>query len=1293
MKFKNALAMTMIASALQVPVNAKTVANSIFPKLQVKEERSLWDNMMGFLKGNISSANRISVAKVGFGYNSDEDSFKHPCMEIKDNQINSNEFSEEEMRNGVGAGGSLQLGTGVIGRAEGRVKVEIETGQSSIANTMGIDGSGRIDLASVKGSGALNILKLSHSDEKTLTFVLTGDFVSGNKILPSNATFIPRTYMQMQGDAKKFMEQCGDEVVKEIQLGGKLVIALKMQFSSSKIKDDFQAKLKAEINASGVEVELNGAFKELSNTYREHTKMTITAHQIGGYPHKLFEILKGEDSVDNKMLHAKSDEDKPSASSALIKCSAGDFSSCYRSMGRFMHYAGSSFVEQISKNPAILNYVTESSFSDKFFVGENPFNETPNNIALKNFFATSLKKTKKIVGKLAQIDALIDPPRGLRVTNDQKKNYQKIEKYLTGQLLYLADQSKSCMMDPAGCRSNMANVNDNISMIVNSEIFALNPVSFAQYCDMAGKDFSIFEVDSSTKNAINDSFEFMDRWIQYHASNDRRNSDGDSISPSTEYKELLDRIYKKDGSGNKLSSSKFDVDYCAKLEDFFSSKKEINLDFNKINVNHKAKFLKDPTDKSFYSIRTIAPFYYLENLVKLNVAGHSVENLILATKHYKHIKTTFLGTTGEGKFSIGFEKKNAYSYFDKLISLDLSRNEEFYDLSNIGYMQNLESLNISETDMNVNGFNALSLGEVYPEAREANSEGRLVVRPVKILAYGVSRSIIPQNNDATNWLEARVHFSPSSKDYVFVYKNEIFDDYVEDSADNFNFKMPVFAYGKDFDQFLILGKAITLTVNDDRDFEEAYQNEFTSKFVNHFGGTTLSLKNGMSFIFGGVKKQTNLTSDGFRNSSWAWFTPQKDVANEIGGKYLTRVKIDSEGSIVAVDNIINKSIFKLVDAKSIDLSANDGQKNTFAILGGIKNVKWRSLKQVDHEKIKAKVLKNIAASEFTKIEDVYDVNKVKIPVIKENTVMRILKVEGENKLINIDKLGVPMPYDAAILVNKYSIETSEDVYTTRYEIIISGGIVNGKTLTSNMMYRIELIDGKYEIISDGALKSLSNEGRAGHKIVKIEQGDEERYLAIGGYEANGVALDNVEMFNKNTNGLVPGLKMRQARSNFEIVKFNDKFIIVGGVKKNLLASRSEADWAAFYNQPVGSDYTFKDFNVDLYCKDIKYVPKKNDGQEKYSLMFEVSNVCLSDIEYLEVKLKDAGTDSTKPLIKKMIFGQDEESTAFGSVLATKISMEPDTQESGTRDHSRLLLGGLGLDDSGSNVTDTIFVGK
>jgi len=1268
MNFKYALAALMIASSIQAPVNAKVIATSLYPKIKVQEERSIFDRFMGFMKsGSVPASDRVEVAELGFGYNSDQDRFLLSCMNINESDFVESERTEEEVRNGNGEDRRISDDNGTIGHTTGNIKIEIETGQSVLANTLGIDGSGRMDLSTVQGEGSLEILKMSETDDKTLNFVLSGSFVTGNKVLKNGVKFKSEIYRQIGiegGDlteqAKKFAKQCGNEVVTQVQLGGKLVIALNMKFSSSKIKKDFKAALQADIDASGISVSFDGKFKELSKKYNQHTKMTLRAYQIGGEPHKLFEILNNPTEV---QTFRKEGEDKPSSASALINCSAGDFSSCYASMGRFMDYAGTSFVTQITNKPAILNYVTESAFFNKFYKdGVNPFTESIENITLQQFFSESLRNSKKIVGDLAKLDALITPPVGLRVTDQQKVNYEKTQKYLKDKLMHIANQAKKCMKDNTGCTSYMKNMNDSeVGNTIPTKFFHLKPISFAQYCDVAGQKLPIFNTGDIEIDAIDDTFEFLDRWVKYNA-----------YLGVEEYVKLLDRLYKKTDNDTINESSKFDSQYCESLERFFKSKKRLNFDFKQIEDEKINEFQKSD---GFYLIRTMAPFYYLKNVTDFNISSHNIEDLGLGFDHYKNVETQVKDDAGKAYFKIKFAEKNAYRYFERLLSLDLSLNENLVTLENIGYMQNLADLNISRTGIDADGFKYV-VSQKLPQALEANEEGNVSLSPTKVLAYGIEL----KPKDVPTSLERVVHFSQSEKEYVFRSKGNIFST-VDDVDQSLSFKMPVITFGENLDQYLILGKSVGLSLDDSHYFEETYFSDETPlerKFLNHFGLTSISLTNGDKFVFGGVKKTVNTSSDGYRKSDWSWFTKEAALKTEVAGKTLTSVKIgynDDLGSVevASLKSYKKSSRFNVVDAKTIDLSGNKGHENTFAIFGGHFPVTWEKVKDAQAAKLQSQILRNIDASDFKDISKVYDVNKVKTPVIKSNDDLHVVDISKDGKRTLIKSFGIFVPFDAAVLVQEYKSEVDEDVYEKSYKVIVSGGIHHEKALTTNAVYHVKLVSNKYKVKRAGTLKGLSDGGRAGHKIVNIGgAANEERYLAIGGYQSNGIALDNVDMFSKESSGPIPGLKMNQARANFEIFEYNKRFVITGGVKKNLLVSRSKSDWAAFYNEAVGSDYTFSDHNTDLYCNDVRFVPKKHGDDEKFTLEIEKSNVCLNNVEYLEIKEN------------KMIFGKDDDSTTNGSVLANKIEM---------KDGTLLLLGGLGLDEDKKSVTDTIFVGN
>ncbi len=118
---------------------------------------------------------------------------------------------------------------------------------------------------------------------------------------------------------------CGNEFVNQIDLGATLMATLKVDFASEEDKREFNANADIRIGLGESRAEIDGNLRDLSESVRSQTQITIQALQLGGVPEELFQILPDESVVCNLM----------------------DLTPCLSLFENIMTYAQSTFTEQL----------------------------------------------------------------------------------------------------------------------------------------------------------------------------------------------------------------------------------------------------------------------------------------------------------------------------------------------------------------------------------------------------------------------------------------------------------------------------------------------------------------------------------------------------------------------------------------------------------------------------------------------------------------------------------------------------------------------------------------------------------------------------------------------------------------------------------------------------------------------------------------------------------------------------------------------------------------------------------
>ncbi|RKZ43115.1 MAG: hypothetical protein DRQ41_06080 [Gammaproteobacteria bacterium] len=148
-----------------------------------------------------------------------------------------------------------------------------------------------------------------------------------------------------------FINACGNSFVYQADIGGRLFVAMKFDFSSEEYKKTFFASL----GASYKMFDIKATVKKLNQSTIQGGSITLSAHQIGGDVTKLGNVF---------------------GDSSILNCSLTNLSSCEQAMNNAINYAQSEFANSVNTHEQILSFkpMTYSNMGVPLTVEDVPMN-------------------------------------------------------------------------------------------------------------------------------------------------------------------------------------------------------------------------------------------------------------------------------------------------------------------------------------------------------------------------------------------------------------------------------------------------------------------------------------------------------------------------------------------------------------------------------------------------------------------------------------------------------------------------------------------------------------------------------------------------------------------------------------------------------------------------------------------------------------------------------------------------------------------------------------------------------
>jgi hypothetical protein len=250
---------------------------------------------------------------------------------------------------------------------------------------------------------------------------------------------------------------CGDFYVDELVTGAKLFISIRIDFSSSQQKQDFQAHF----SIAGPLYSANADMKTASDQFSKDSKVTVSAYQLGGDVSKITGVF-GNDEDRIKLY---------------TQCTLGNFSSCSSVLQNALIYAtntATGFPSQLGVDskpgPATLSYVIKP-YSAAGIYGKNyPFLDAAVGIARDKLAAAFEQAYRQNLSAKRLLAGTLEPDRRKAIEAASANIQQNINTVL--------DVSKICYDTPDQCP---AAITHKLNLIAIDEQFFL-PNTFSSLC-------------------------------------------------------------------------------------------------------------------------------------------------------------------------------------------------------------------------------------------------------------------------------------------------------------------------------------------------------------------------------------------------------------------------------------------------------------------------------------------------------------------------------------------------------------------------------------------------------------------------------------------------------------------------------------------------------------------------------------------------------------------------------------------------------------------------------------------
>lgn len=244
-----------------------------------------------------------------------------------------------------------------VGQSYGDLKYTTQANFEKIASALNGTTSLNLKIPFVKTNASLNYARENAANETRMNWFLEihatpkSKAFNGSDIRISPAGF--NVINSRPGNVSKF---CGSEFVYQIDYGAKLIATMSIEFASRNDRRAFEAEASINVNWLLGQTDVSASMATMQQRMGSRTLVKVEAHQTGGRPGELSNIL----------------------SSQVVECKLNDMQKCLNTFAEIIRYANTNFKEQLNdpnnfspiryhtmpyENTAAFDLVPESGFA------------------------------------------------------------------------------------------------------------------------------------------------------------------------------------------------------------------------------------------------------------------------------------------------------------------------------------------------------------------------------------------------------------------------------------------------------------------------------------------------------------------------------------------------------------------------------------------------------------------------------------------------------------------------------------------------------------------------------------------------------------------------------------------------------------------------------------------------------------------------------------------------------------------------------------------------------------------
>lgn len=167
-------------------------------------------------------------------------------------------------------------------------KFDRVTSTEQLMRELGIDVKGQAKFAGWTGDATMQFAQRADVSSGSIVMLYVQKYNAGSQTLGTKK--LNADGQKHTQDAQEFRRACGDEAVTQVDVGGRVFIAARVDFDSSSLKERFDATAHVGSTWADLKVALESKKEEL----KDRVKVALFAMQKGGEPLRLADIVNAE---------------------------------------------------------------------------------------------------------------------------------------------------------------------------------------------------------------------------------------------------------------------------------------------------------------------------------------------------------------------------------------------------------------------------------------------------------------------------------------------------------------------------------------------------------------------------------------------------------------------------------------------------------------------------------------------------------------------------------------------------------------------------------------------------------------------------------------------------------------------------------------------------------------------------------------------------------------------------------------------------------------------------------------